>query len=62
MCVIVTMKEDKMKKNKIKIEDDKLNEINAYNESIFENIKHIDENNNEYWLARKLQKELEYSQ
>ena len=30
--------------------------------SIFEDIKHIDENGNEYWSARELQKALEYSQ
>ena len=32
------------------------------NETIFENIKHIDDNGNEYWLARELQKVLEYVQ
>ena len=31
-----------------------------YNETTFENIKHIDENGNEYWLARELQRKLEY--
>lgn len=30
--------------------------------SIFENIKHIDENGNEYWLARELQNVLEYKE
>ena len=29
--------------------------------NIFESIKHIDENNNEYWYARELSKVLEYS-
>lgn len=29
---------------------------NKYNNSIFENIKHVDEYGNEYWLARELQK------
>ena len=29
-----------------------MNEIKEYNETIFENIKHIDEYGNEYWLAR----------
>ena len=28
--------------------------------SIFESIKHVDESGNEYWLARELQKVLEY--
>lgn len=31
-------------------------------ESVFENIKHIDEDGNEYWLARELQEVLGYSQ
>ena len=30
------------------------------NESIFESIKHVDEEGNEYWSARELQKVLEY--
>ena len=30
-------------------------------ENIFENIKHYDEDNNEYWSARELQKVLEYN-
>ena len=30
--------------------------------SIFENIKHVDEEGNEYWEARELQLVLEYSQ
>lgn len=33
---------------------------NEYANSIFENIKHFDENNNEYWYARELSKALEY--
>ena len=33
-----------------------------YKEPIFENIKYIDEDGNEYWEARELQKVLEYSQ
>jgi len=39
-----------------------MNEINEYSEKIFEYIKHIDENGNEYWEARELQKLLEYTQ
>lgn len=31
-----------------------------YNNYTFENIKHIDDYGNEYWLARDLQKVLEY--
>ena len=37
-----------------------MNEIKEYNETIFENIKHIDEYGNEYWLARELQTVLDY--
>lgn len=37
-----------------------MDEIKEYTEKVFENIKHIDENGNEYWLARELQKVLEY--
>ena len=33
---------------------------NKYNNSIFENIKHVDEYGNEYWYARELSKVLEY--
>lgn len=29
-------------------------EIKLYNEKTFEEIKYIDENGNEYWLAREL--------
>lgn len=32
-----------------------MNEIKEYTEKIFEDIKHIDEEGNEYWLARELQ-------
>ena len=32
------------------------------NNSVFESIKHIDENGNEYWLARELQNVLDYSE
>ncbi len=33
---------------------------NKYTNSIFENIKHTDEQGNEFWYARELQKTLEY--
>lgn len=36
--------------------------IIEYNESTFENIKHIDEYGEEYWLARELQTVLEYTE
>ncbi len=39
-----------------------MNEIKEYTEKIFEDIKHIDEDGNEYWLARELQNILEYTQ
>ena len=38
-----------------------MNELEI-NNSIFESIKHIDENDNEYWLARELQKALNYKE
>lgn len=38
-----------------------MNKIKEYNETIFENIKHIDEYGNEYWSARELQDVLEYA-
>ena len=38
-----------------------MNELKL-NNSIFENIKHIDDNGNEYWLARELQRVLQYSE
>ena len=43
-------------------EADKMNEIKEYTEKIFEDIKHIDELGNEYWLARELQSILGYNQ
>lgn len=38
-----------------------MNEIKEYTEKLFEDIKHIDEFGNEYWLARELKKVLEYT-
>ena len=38
-----------------------MNEIKEYTEKLFEDIKHIDEKGNEYWLARELMPLLEYS-
>ena len=38
-----------------------MNSVENYNKNIFENIKHIDEEGNEYWYARELQKVLEYT-
>ena len=37
-----------------------INELEKYNETIFENIKHIDENGYEYWYARDLMSVLGY--
>ena len=39
-----------------------MNEIKEYTEKVFEDIKHIDEKGNEYWLARELQSILGYNQ
>ena len=39
-----------------------MNEIKEYTEKVFEDIKHIDEFGNEYWLTRELQNILGYNQ
>lgn len=39
-----------------------MNDITNYNETIFENIKHINEYGEEFWYGRELQQVLEYSQ
>ena len=39
-----------------------MNEIKEYTEKVFENIKHIDDEGNEYWYARELQVVLGYHQ
>ena len=39
-----------------------MNEVKSYSESIFESIKHIDENGVEFWYARELQNVLEYKE
>lgn len=39
-----------------------MNDIKEYATKLFEDIKHIDEFGNEYWLARELQNILEYTQ
>lgn len=38
-----------------------MNELKEYTETLFEDIKHIDENGFEYWLARELMPLLEYT-
>ena len=38
-----------------------MNNIENYNENVFENIKHVDEYDSEYWYARELMPVLEYS-
>ena len=39
-----------------------MSEITIYDENTFESIKHINEDGQEYWLARELQPVLEYTQ
>ena len=39
-----------------------MNELVKINETIFESIKHVDDDGNEYWYARELQKVLEYTE
>ena len=43
-------------------EDDKMNEIKEYTTKLFEDIKHIGEFGDEYWLARELKNVLGYNQ
>ena len=38
-----------------------MNDIKEYTTKLFEDIKHIDENCNEYWMARELMEVLEYT-
>ena len=38
-----------------------MNEIKEYTKKMFEDIKHVDENGNEYWNARELMLVLEYT-
>lgn len=47
-------------KNPIKIKNS--NKYDIFSEKVFEDIKHIDENKNEYWLARELMPLLEYAE
>ena len=37
-----------------------MNELKEHTEKIFENIKHIDGDGNEFWYARELQIALDY--
>ena len=39
-----------------------MKELEKINETIFESIKHVDDDGNEYWYARELQKVLEYTE
>ena len=39
-----------------------MKETEKYTNKIFEEMKHIDEEGNEYWEARELQKALEYKE
>lgn len=39
-----------------------MNDLTKYTEETFESIKHVNEDGQEYWLARELQPVLEYSQ
>ena len=41
---------------------DRLEKNSDYTDQTFEDIKHIDENGNEFWYARELMKILEYKQ
>ena len=38
------------------------NNLEIIDNNVFENIKHIDKEGNEYWEARELQKALDYTE
>ena len=38
-----------------------MNELENINETLFESIRHVDDEGNEYWYARELQKALQYN-
>ena len=40
----------------------KMNELEKINDTIFESIRHVDDEGNEYWYARELQYILGYNQ
>ena len=48
-------------RSKIYFEVKEMDEIKEYTEKLFDDIKHVDENGNEYWYARELMTVLEYS-
>jgi len=52
------------KNEKVKIEGDDtvMNEIEMYELKTFDDIRHVDEIGNEYWLARELQQVLDYKE
>ena len=39
-----------------------MNELEQYQERIFEEIRHVDENGREFWYARELAKTLKYTE
>ena len=39
-----------------------MNDIDRYSETIFEQIRHVGDNGEEFWYARELQKVLEYTE
>ena len=39
-----------------------MNELEKINETIFESIRHVDDEGNEYWYARELQQILGYKE
>ena len=62
LCLRLKIINYKLKHAHHRNEDDKMNEIKEYTEKTFEKIKHIDENGNEYLLARELMPVLEYKE
>lgn len=62
LCLILKIVNYKLRLVVHRKENNKMNEIKEYTEKLFEDIKHIDENNNEYWYARELMAVLEYKE
>ena len=58
MCYLIVQNLEQIKRKESWLY---INKLKNYNKSVFENIKHIDENGNEFWFARELMSLLEYS-
>ena len=48
MCYLIVQNLELVKRKESSLY---INKLKTYNKSVFENIKHIDENGNEFWYA-----------